>query len=220
MSQYAKSNIKFVQSHCGVSIGEDGASQMALEDLAMFRTLQNIVVFYPSDAVSEEKLVLEAAKHQGSVYIRNTRKDTPIIYEANEEFPIGGSKVLRSSDKDMATVIGAGVTLHEALKAYEELKAQGIMIRVIDLYSVKPVDVETLQKAAAETKNIITVEDHYAEGGIGEAVNSAIAQISNVKVQMSNLAVRKMPMSGKPDELLNYEEINSEAIVKKVKELK
>ena len=210
MSQYAKSNIKFVQSHCGVSIGEDGASQMALEDLAMFRTLQNIVVFYPSDAVSEEKLVLEAAKHQGSVYIRNTRKDTPIIYEANEEFPIGGSKVLRSSDKDMATVIGAGVTLHEALKAYEELKAQGIMIRVIDLYSVKPLDTETLKKAATETGKIITVEDHYAEGGIGEAVAAKLG------MPVTRLAVRKMPRSGKPDELLDYEEINSRAIVKAV----
>ena len=219
MSQYSEPNIKFVGSHAGVSIGEDGASQMALEDLAMFRAVLNSVVFYPSDAVSTEKLVELSAENRGLFYIRTTRKDTPVIYEPSEEFKIGGSKTLKSSDKDVATVVGAGVTLHEALKAYEELKAQGIMIRVIDLYSVKPLDFEMLKKAAVETKNIITVEDHYAEGGIGEAVASAFA-MSNVKVQMSNLAVRKMPMSGKPDELLNYEEINSQAIVKKVKELK
>ncbi len=216
MSQYAQSNIKYVQSHCGVSIGEDGASQMALEDLAMFRTLLGIVVLYPSDAVSEERLIVEAAKHQGNVYIRNTRKETPIIYEASEEFPIGGSKVLKSSDKDIATVIGAGATLHEALKAYEELKSQGILIRVIDLYSIKPLDTETLKKAAAETKAIITVEDHYPEGGIGEAV---AAELSGIATPVVRLAVRKMPRSGKPDELFDYEEINSKAIIERVKNI-
>ena len=140
MSQYSDPNIKFVGSHAGVSIGEDGPSQMGLEDIAMFRTILNGVVLYPSDAVSTERLVEEAAKHYGIVYIRTTRKETPILYHPEEEFPIGGSKVLRKSKKDMATVVGAGITLHEALEAYEELKKEGIFIRVIDLYSIKPMD--------------------------------------------------------------------------------
>ncbi len=218
MSQYADSNIKFVGSHAGVSIGEDGASQMALEDIAMFRTVFGGVVLYPSDAVSTEKLVAEAAKHHGNVYIRTTRKETPVLYGADDEFKIGGSKVLKSSATDVATVIGAGVTLHEALAAYEELKKEGINIRVIDLYSIKPIDTETLKKAAMETKNIITVEDHFAEGGLGEAVASALA-IQNVEFRMQNLAVMKMPKSGKPDELLAYEEINSQSIINKIKDL-
>ncbi len=220
MTQYAHSNIKFVGSHAGCSIGEDGSSQMALEDIAMFRTNLNGVVLYPSDAVSTEKLVAEAAKHQGNVYIRTTRKDTTIIYNNNDNFPIGGSKTLRSSDKDQVTVIGAGVTLHEALAAYEELKKQGINIRVIDLYSIKPIDVETLQKAAKETKAIITVEDHFPEGGIGEAVASALAtssKLSSYKVE--SLAVTKEPHSGKPDEIMAYEGINKDAIIKAVKNI-
>jgi transketolase len=222
MSQYADSNIKFCGSHAGVSIGEDGASQMALEDIAMFRSVFGGVVLYPSDAVSTEKLVAEAAGHQGNVYIRTTRKETPIIYDNNNDnynFRIGGSCTLKSSTTDVATVIGAGVTLHEALAAYEELKKEGINIRVIDLYSIKPIDTETLKKAAEETKNIITVEDHFAEGGLGEAVASTLATISNIQYLISKLAVNKMPKSGKPDELLAYEEINASAIVKKVKTL-
>ncbi len=215
MSQYSDANIKFCGSHAGVSIGEDGSSQMGLEDIAMFRTLLNSVVLYPSDAVSTEKLVEEAAKHKGITYIRTTRKDTPLIYDGNEEFPIGGSKVLRKSSDDLVTVIGAGITLHEALAAYEELKKEGVSIRVIDLYSVKPVDRETLIEAAAATKAIITVEDHFPEGGIGEAVMSVVTGRS---VPVYSLAVRKMPKSGKPDELLEYEEISRNAIIKKVKE--
>src|SRR5208337_4723385 len=133
MSQYSDPNIKFVGSHAGVSIGEDGPSQMGLEDLAMFRAIFNSVVLYPSDAVSTEKLVEEVAKHNGIVYIRTTREETPIIYRPEDEFPIGGSKVLKKSEKDIATVIGAGVTLHEALGAYDALKKEGVFIRVIDL---------------------------------------------------------------------------------------
>jgi len=219
MSQYAHSNIKYVGSHAGVSIGEDGSSQMGLEDIAMFRTLIDSIVLYPSDAVSTERLVAEAATHQGNVYIRTTRKDTPIIYNHNDNnnynFRIGGSCVLRSSDKDRATVIGAGITLHEALAAYEELKKEGVNIRVIDLYSIKPIDIETLKKAAAETKAIITVEDHFAEGGIGEAVKSVISG----QCAVISLSVQKMPKSGKPEELLAYEAIDSAAIIKKIKEL-
>jgi len=218
MSQYARSNIKFCGSHAGVSIGEDGSSQMALEDIAMFRSLLGSVVLYPSDAVSTEKLVAAAAAHQGNVYIRTTRKDTAILYGKDEEFIIGGSKTLKSSDKDQVTVVGAGITLHEALAAYEELKKENIYIRVIDLYSVKPLDIETLKKAAAETKAIITVEDHHLEGGLGEAVASALAMF-NLKSLIFNLAVTKEPHSAKPDELLAFEEINKDAIIKKVKKL-
>lgn len=215
MSQYSEGNIKFVGSHAGVSIGEDGASQMGLEDLAIFRTLLNSVVLYPSDAVSTEKLVEQAAVYQGDVYIRTTRMETPVLYKADEEFKIGGSKALRSSKDDQVTVIGAGVTLHESLKAYDELQKEKINIRVIDLYSIKPVDIETLTVAATETKALITVEDHFEVGGLGEAVMSALA---GVDIKIHSLAVRKMPRSGKPEELLDYEDISAKSIVTKVKD--
>jgi len=216
MGQYSDANIKFCGSHAGVSIGEDGPSQMGLEDIAMFRTILGGVVLYPSDAVSTEKLVEEAAKKKGIVYIRTTRKETPIIYKTNEEFPIGGSKVVRQSDKDTITVVAAGITLHEALAAFEELKKEGVFIRVIDLYSIKPADKETLRKAANVTQAFITVEDHFAEGGIGETVRSLMA---DVDVPVHSLCVKKMPKSGMPGELLDYEEISKGAIIKKVKEL-
>ena len=216
MSPSSNANIKFCGSHAGVSIGEDGASQMGLEDIAMFRAVLHSTVLYPSDAVSAEKLVEEAARHKGIVYIRTTRKDTPIIYRNDEAFRIGGSKVLRSNRTDAAAIVAAGITLHETLKAYEELKAQGIFIRVIDLYSIKPIDTATLREAAEDTKAIVTVEDHFPEGGLGEAVLSALA---GQNVPVHSLAVRKMPKSGKPDELLDYEEISRNAIVRKVKEI-
>jgi transketolase len=216
MSQYSDPNIKFVGSHAGVAIGEDGASQMGLEDFAMFRTPLNSVVLYPSDAVSTEKLVEEAAKHQGLVYIRTTRQATPVIYNNKEEFPIGGSKVLRESNNDLVTVIAAGITLFEALSAYEELKKDGILIRVVDLYSLKPLDSDKLHECANTTKAIITVEDHFPEGGLGEAVKSAF---TSLPVPVYCLAVTKMPMSGKPQELLDYEGISKHAIIKKIKEI-
>ncbi|PIR96930.1 MAG: transketolase [Candidatus Doudnabacteria bacterium CG10_big_fil_rev_8_21_14_0_10_41_10] len=216
MSQYSNANIKFVGSHAGVSIGEDGASQMALEDISMFRAVHGSTVLYPSDAVSAEKLTAAAAEHKGNVFIRTTRSATPVVYKSTEKFKIGGSKVLKKSSKDKVTVIGAGITLHEALKAYDELRKKNINIRVIDLYSVKPIDVETIKKAAQETKAIITVEDHYHEGGIGEAVLYCLAELVKVQVPVYILAVRKIARSGKPEELLRYEEIDSTAIVKKV----
>ena len=215
MSEYSKSNIKFAGSHAGVSIGQDGPSQMGLEDIAMFRTLLSGVVLYPSDAVSTERLVEKAAGHRGIVYIRTTRMDTPIVYGPEEEFFIGGSKELRKSGEDRVTVVAAGITLFEALKAYEDLKSDGIMIRVIDLYSIKPLDLATLEEAARQTEAIVTVEDHFAEGGLGEAVQSALAGIAAVHI----LAVRKMPASGTPEELLKYEGISKEAIVQKVREV-
>jgi len=214
MSQYSNPNIKFVGSHAGVSIGEDGASQMALEDLAMFRTIHDGVVLYPSDAVSTEKLTVLAARHFGNVYIRTTRAETPVIYKDSDEFKIGGSMVIgKLSD---IVVVGAGITLHEAIKAKDELAKEKIIITVIDLYSVKPMDEETLTEMAKLSKAIITVEDHYEEGGIGEAVRSVVGNI----VPVHSLAVRKMPKSGKPAELLNYEEIDANAIIKKVKEIR
>ncbi len=215
MSQYSNTNIKFIGSHSGVSIGEDGSSQMGLEDIAMFRTLINSVVLYPSDGISTEKLVEEAAGHFGNVYIRTTRMDTPIIYDEKDIFKIGGSKTIKQSENDIVTVCAAGITLHEALNAYEELKKENITIRVIDIYSIKPVDQEAIIKAQEETRAILTVEDHYAEGGLGEAIKS----VASIKCPVYSLAVRKMPRSGKPVELLNYEEISSTAIINKVKEL-
>lgn len=214
MSQYSLANIKFCGSHAGVSIGEDGSSQMGLEDIAMFRTLLDSVVLYPSDAVSTEKLVEEMARHEGIAYIRTTRMNTPVIYRNDEVFRIGGSKVLKSNKADVAAIVAAGITLHEALKAYEELKQEKILVRVIDLYSIKPIDSKTLTQAAHDTGVIITVEDHFAQGGLGEAVASAL---SKERVPVYSLAVRKMPRSGKPDELLDYEEISHKAIARAVK---
>ncbi len=216
MSQYSGANIKFVGSHAGVSIGEDGPSQMGLEDLAFFRTLLDSVVLYPCDAVSAEKLVEAAAAHDGIVYIRTTRGATPILYDAEESFEIGGSKVLRQKDGDVATVAAAGITVREALEAAKALEKDGISIRVIDLYSVKPVDAQTLKRAAAETGLLITVEDHAAQGGLADAVREAL---SAEGVCVHSLAVRRKPKSGKPQQLLDFEEIGREAIAAKVREL-
>jgi len=218
MAQYAmeRANIKFVGSHVGVSIGPDGPSQMGLEDIALFRTLVGSVVLYPADDTATAALVRQMADHHGICYMRTTRQDLPRLYETGEEFSIGGSKTLRHSDDDRVTLVGAGITLHEALKAADTLAAAGIHARVIDLYSVKPLDLATLHKAAAETAAVITVEDHYAEGGIGEAVAAAL---SDVATPVFSLAVCKLPMSGKPEELLAYEGIDAAAIVHKVQEL-
>ncbi len=216
MDSYSRSNIKFVGSHAGVSIGEDGPSQMGLEDLAMFRTLVESVVLYPCDAYATERLVEQAAQHRGIVYIRTTRGDTPILYGPEDEFPIGGSKVLRRSGHDRATVVAAGITVFEALAAYEALKKTGVLIRVIDLYSVKPLDWATLAEAARETAALITVEDHYPAGGIGEAVLAALAGLPG---NVSTLAVKQMPRSGTPAELLDFEGISRAAIISKVKEV-
>ncbi|MFP3983379.1 MAG: transketolase [Desulfurivibrionaceae bacterium] len=216
MSQYCDANLKLVGSHAGVSIGEDGPSQMGLEDIAMFRAVLDSVVLYPADAVTMEKCVEEAADHRGIVYIRATRAATPVIYSPEESFPIGGSKILRKSDKDQFTVAAAGITVFEALAAYDQLREVGVFIRVVDLYSVKPLDRNTLLEAASSTRSVLTVEDHYEAGGLGEAVMSALA---DQEVPVYSLAVRKKPKSGRPDELLDYEDISSRAIVDKIKEL-
>lgn len=216
MSQYSSANIKFVGSHAGVSIGEDGPSQMGLEDIALFRSILDGVVLYPCDAFSTERLVEAAAVHRGIVFIRTTRGETPVIYGPKDAFEIGGSKVLKRSVRDAATVVSAGITLHEALKAYGDLEKEGIRVRVIDLYSIKPLDEATLREAASSTPFILTVEDHYPAGGLGEAVKSAL---SDAGTPVFSLAVTKRPKSGKTRELLDYEEISREAIVSKVKEI-
>ncbi|MCS5610019.1 MAG: transketolase, partial [Candidatus Poribacteria bacterium] len=214
MSAISQANIKYVGSHCGISIGEDGPSQMGLEDLSMFRSVPNAVVLYPSDAVATERLVAEAAAYEGIVFIRTSRPNTKVIYENSEQFPIGGSKVVRSSGEDQVTVVAAGVTLHQALKAYDELQTEGISIRVIDLYSVKPVDAKTLVDAAQETNGvIITVEDHYPEGGIGEAV---LSEVGSKGIKVHKLAVNGIPRSGKQEELLEVYGISANHIVQTV----
>src|SRR6266542_2759018 len=176
MAAISRANVKFSGSHCGVSIGEDGPSQMGLEDLAMFRVIPGSVILYPADAVSTERCVELAAGTRGIVYIRTTRPKTPVLYDPDEAFAVGGLKVLRQSEGDRVTVVAAGVTLHEALKAHAELNGQGIAIRIIDLYSVKPLDRESLLAAARATGGrLITVEDHYSQGGLGDAVLEAVA---------------------------------------------
>lgn len=217
MSAISQANIKYAGSHCGVSIGEDGPSQMGLEDIAMFRAIPEAVVLYPSDAVATERLVAEAAAHEGIVYIRTSRPKTPILYDTDESFPIGGCKVIRESSEDKVTIVAAGVTLHETLKAHKILSAEGIAIRIIDLYCIKPIDTKTLLAAAADTNNtLITVEDHYSEGGLGDAVLGAVAANG---VNVHKLAVTGIPRSGKPDELLERHGISANAIVQKVKNI-
>ncbi len=211
MTRHSGANVKFVGSHCGVSIGQDGGSQMGLEDLALFRTIPDSVVLYPADHVAEEKLSIIAAKHDGIVYLRTTRGAAAPLYKPTQAFKIGGSHTLKSSSNDAVTIVAAGVTVYEALKAHTELKKKNINARVIDLYSIKPLDVKTLQKAAAETRAIIVVEDHYPEGGIGEAVAAAL---SGRKTPVISLAVTKLPMSGTPEKLLTYEGIDAAAIVR------
>jgi transketolase len=211
MAAISNVNIKMAGSHAGVSIGEDGPSQMALEDLAMMRAQPNIAVLYPCDAVSTDRLVVAMADHHGPAYMRTSRPKTPVIYGVDESFPIGGSKVLRQSASDAATVVAAGVTVFEALTAHDELARQGVHIRVVDLYSVQPIDRATLVMCARETKGrVITVEDHYAAGGIGDAVAAAIAA-DGFTVQ--RLAVAEIPRSGTPEQLLDRYGISSRHIV-------
>jgi transketolase len=207
--------VKLAGSHAGVSIGEDGPSQMALEDLAMMRAEPNFAVLYPCDAVSAERLVELAAYHPGPAYIRTSRPKTPVIYEPGETFRVGGSKVLRQSASDAVTVVAAGVTVYEALNAYDLLRAEGTFIRVIDAYSVQPIDAETLVAAGRQTGGrIITVEDHYAAGGLGDAVAEAVAPAG---LTVRRLAVTEIPRSGKPEELLERYGISASRIVEAVK---
>ena len=215
MAAISQVNLTLCGSHAGVSIGQDGPSQMGLEDLAMMRAITGSTVLYPSDAVCAERMVALAAQATGLVYIRTSRPKTAILYDAGEEFSIGGSKVLRSSPQDRATLVAAGVTLHEALQAHQDLLAEDIPVRVIDLYSVKPVDTKTLQEAAAETGTIITVEDHYPEGGLGEAVQSGL---NGTPCRFKKLAVSGLPRSGPGEQLMQQFAIGSQAIAAAVRE--
>lgn len=217
MSAISFANLKLAGSHAGVSIGEDGPSQMALEDFAAMRAIPGCTVLYPSDAVSAEAAVRLAASNYGIFYIRTSRPKTPVIYPNNEPFDIGRCKTVRSSPSDVATVVAGGVTLFEALAAYDQLANEGIAVRVIDLFSLKPLDVEGLRAAAAETGGrVLTVEDHYPEGGMGEAVASALA---GTGATVSILAVRSVPRSGPPEELLRLYGIDAESIAAAVRAL-
>jgi transketolase len=216
MGAVSRATLKLCGSHAGVSIGEDGPSQMGLEDLAAFRAVQGSTVLYPCDANQTAKLVRAMADVPGISYLRTTRANTPVLYGPDEEFPVGGSKTLREGDD--VTIVGAGITLHEALKAADLLDGDGIAARVIDLYSVKPVDAETLRAAARETGSIVTVEDHWAEGGIGEAVLSALAD-GEERPRVAVLAVRELPGSGKPAELLAAAGIDADHIAEAARSL-
>ena len=219
MGAISQSNVNFVGSHCGVSIGEDGPSQMGLEDIAMFRAIPGSTVFYPSDAVSTERAVELAANTKGICFIRTSRPNTAVIYKNDEPFAVGKSKVVKSSPKDDVLVIGAGVTLHEALKAAEELSKTGVHVRVMDLFTVKPVDKASIISNAKETGGrIVTVEDHYPEGGLGEAVLSAVSSVRNVVVK--KLAVPEVPRSGPPNTLLDAYGISARNIVAAVQEIR
>jgi len=217
MAAISGSNIKLVGTHVGVSIGEDGPSQMGLEDIAMMAAQPGVTVLYPSDATCTYRLVEAAANHKGMVYLRAGRPKTPVLYGPEERFPIGGSKVLRQDASDVLTIVAGGVTLFEALKAYDQLKASGIHVRVIDLYSIVPIDRTTLLDSAKATHGrMLTVEDHYAHGGLGDAVLSAVGT-EGIKVH--KLAVRVIPHSGKPEELVDHFGIGTRSIIEAVKQI-
>lgn len=216
MAAYSFANLKFCGSHAGVSIGEDGPSQMGLEDMAIFRPIPDCVVLYPCDAFSTEGCVDAMARHRGLSYLRTTRPATPLLYSREESFPIGGSKVLKKGEVDVATVIAAGITVFEALKAWEELNKEGLSIRVIDAYSVQPLDQETIAREVAETAGkAVVVEDHFPGGGLGDAVASALAG----RGKLVHLCIKNLPRSGKPAELMDLYGISARHIVKAVKEL-
>jgi len=218
MAAIGQAQLKLVGSHAGVSIGKDGPSQMGLEDIAMMRALPGSAVLYPSDAVSTWKLVEQMGNYSdGICYLRTTRMATPVLYENSETFQIGGCKILQQSQNDKACVVAAGVTVHEALKAYNILQEKGITIAVIDLYSIKPFDEKTVLEVAKKAGGkLITVEDHYVQGGLGQAV---AAKLCNVGVTITNLAVKKLPRSGKSEELLAWAGIDADAIVRAVQNI-
>lgn len=213
MAATSQANLRLVGSHAGVAIGQDGPSQMGLEDISMFRAMYGSTVLYPCDANQTSKLVAQMADWRGIVYLRTTRGSTPVIYEEDEQFPIGGSKLLRATPEDDVVLIGAGVTIHQGLEAADRLARQGICARVIDLYSIKPIDKDTLLEAAAATRGpFITVEDHRPEGGLGDAVLEALADGPD-RPSVIKLAVRDLPGSGKPEDLMAEAGIDANAIV-------
>jgi transketolase len=219
MAAISRANIRLSGSHAGVSIGEDGPSQMALEDLAMMRAVHGSTVLQPCDANQTAKLVAEMADKDGIVFLRTLRPKTPVIYDASEDFPIGGSKTVRSSDDDAVTVVASGITLHEATKAADELQESGIAVRVIDAYSIKPIDGDTIRAAARATGgNVVAVEDHWPEGGLGEAVLSALSEKPDA-LHFEHLAVGIMPGSGSSAELMDAAGISANHIVDAARKL-
>lgn len=220
MATISRANIRLCGSHAGVSIGEDGPSQMALEDLAMMRAVFGSTIVYPCDPNQTAQLVAQMADHDGIVYMRTTREKTPVLYSPDEQFKIGGSKVVRQSDKDRLTIVAAGITVHEALKAADQLQRQRVAVRIIDAYSVKPMDEETLLAAAQEVGNkFIVVEDHWPEGGLGEAVMEVFSHRDGPMPQIVKLAVQSMPGSGTPNELMEAAGISAHNIVEAVNAL-
>jgi transketolase len=219
MAAISQANIRLCGSHAGVEIGADGPSQMALEDLAMMRAVHGSTVLYPSDAVSTAQLVREMADHNGIVYMRTTRGAYPVLYGPDETFPVGGSKVVRSSPADQVTLAGAGVTLHNCLAAADQLGRDGIHARVLDLYSIKPIDTGTLLEAAAATsERLVVAEDHYPQGGIGEAVLEALND-AGCSARVAHLAVRGLPGSGTPAELMDAAGISASHIIEAARDL-
>jgi transketolase len=218
MAAISRANLCLCGSHAGVSIGEDGPSQMALEDLATFRAVWSSTVLYPCDANQTVKLVAQMADRDGIVYLRTTREQTPVLYAEDEAFPIGGSRVLRQTAADAITIVAAGITVHEALTAADTLTREGLAARVIDLYSLKPIDAATLRAAAIDTSGIVTVEDHWPEGGLGEAVLSVFAN-DEIRPRVVKLAVGAMPGSATPAEQLAAAGIDAAAIVDAVRAL-
>lgn len=213
MGAVSNADLRLIGTHAGVAIGQDGPSQMGLEDLAMMQAIAGSTVLYPSDANQAAALVAAMADRSGISYLRANRNKTPVIYQPGEVFPIGGSRTLRSSDHDQVTLVAAGVTVHEALEAADMLSNKhGITARVIDLYSVKPADVDTLREAGIETGLLITVEDHWPHGGIGDAVLNAVAPLSTQPVVIK-LAVRHMPASGTPEQQLRKGGIDADSVV-------
>ena len=218
MAAVSRANLRLCGSHAGVSIGQDGPSQMGLEDLAMMRAVAGSTVLYPCDANQTARLVAAIADREGIVYLRTTREKTPVIYPSEQRFAIGGSAVVRASDRDQATIVAAGITVHEAITAHHVLAGEGIVVRIIDAYSVKPIDERTLRRAAGETGALVVVEDHWAEGGLGEAVMAALAG-SDPFPRFIHLAVRTMPGSGTPGELLDAAGVGARAIADAVRTL-
>ncbi|MDX1399639.1 MAG: transketolase, partial [Oceanospirillum sp.] len=220
IAQYSESNLKIVGSHAGVSIGYDGSSQMGLEDMGMMKGILESTVLYPSDPVSTRRLVEQLYNKPGIGYLRLTREKTKTLYKPEEEFPVGGSKVLKESDTDTAVIFAAGITVHEALSAQEALQKHNVSVAVVDLYSVKPVDTDTISRLAYKTGKVIVAEDHYPHGGLADSVREAMLsgrqQADKKTPSFTHLCVHEIPHSGKPDELLEAQEINAKAIVEAV----
>jgi transketolase len=220
MAAVSRANLRLCGSHAGTSIGQDGPSQMGLEDMAMMRAVHSSTVLHPCDANQTARLVAQMADREGISYLRTMRPDTPVIYAPDEEFSIGGSKVVRSSDDDQVTVVAAGITVHNAIEACEKLQEEGIAVRLIDAYSVKPIDADALREAVRATGRLVAAEDHWPEGGLGEATLSALAEDGDMGgLEFGHLAVSGMPTSGSPAELMDAAGISAEHIADAVRKL-